>query len=186
MQPASRPHEQERTRSMIDVQTVQGDIAQQTTDCLVVNLFEGVTAPGGATGAVDSALGGAISDLIRTGDFTGAAGTTALLYTGGRLPAARVLIVGLGAANGFDSQGVRRGRGGRRQGDRRPERRQVIQQHRARRRSRRPGPSRGSPSNRGRDAAGPVSAAAISPRGERGGCPQLHSGGVRRPRRSPQ
>ena len=68
-------------------QVDQGNIAEQAVDCIVVNLFEGVTVPGGATGAVDRALDGAISQLIAGGDFDGKAETAALLYTNGRLPA---------------------------------------------------------------------------------------------------
>ena len=86
----------------------QGNIAEQSVDCLVVNLFEGVTTPGGATGAVDRALDGAISQLIAGGDFDGKAETTALLYTNGKLPAPRVLVVGLGDAAQFDLHGVRK------------------------------------------------------------------------------
>lgn len=93
---------------MLQVDVTQGNVAQQQTDCMVVNLFEGVTTPGGATGAVDKALDGAISNLIASGDFTGKAGTTALLYTNGQLPAARVLVVGLGKAEKFDRKGVRK------------------------------------------------------------------------------
>ncbi len=91
---------------MQQVTVTQGNIAQQPTDCVVVNLFEGVTTPGGATGAIDQALDGAISNLIASGDFTGKMGTTALLYTNGKLPAARVLVVGLGKAEKFDLRGV--------------------------------------------------------------------------------
>ena len=72
-----------------------------------MNLFQGVTQPGGATGAVDRALGGAISDLIAAGDFTGATGETAVLYTRGAIPAARVLIVGLGEAASFGATAAR-------------------------------------------------------------------------------
>lgn len=93
---------------MLQVDVIQGNIAQQQTDCVVVNLFEGVTTPGGATGAVDKALAGAISSLIASGDFTGKAGTTALLYSNGQLPAARVLVVGLGKAEKFDIKSVRK------------------------------------------------------------------------------
>ena len=92
----------------MQLNVTQGDIAQQATDCVVVNLFEGVTEPGGATGAVDRALDGAIRHLIASGDFTGKAGATALLYTNGKIPAARVLVVGLGKAEKFDSKGVRK------------------------------------------------------------------------------
>jgi leucyl aminopeptidase len=92
----------------MQISLIQGNIAEQKTDCLVVNLFEGVTAPSGATGAVDEALGGAISRLIAGGDFTGKSGTTSLLYTGGTLPAPRVLLVGLGDAAKFDLHAARK------------------------------------------------------------------------------
>ncbi|MEX1018538.1 MAG: M17 family peptidase N-terminal domain-containing protein, partial [Litorilinea sp.] len=96
---------------MMELHVVQGDIAQQQVDCIVVNLFAGVTEPGGATGAVDSALNGAIRGLIAGGDFGGAAGSTALLYTHGQLPAPRVLVVGLGAAEKFDLHAARKAAG---------------------------------------------------------------------------
>lgn len=86
----------------------QGNIATTAADCIVVNLFEGVASPGGATGAVDAALGGAIRNLIAAGDFDGKAGATALLYTDGKLPAPRVLVVGLGKAEKFDTHGARK------------------------------------------------------------------------------
>lgn len=92
----------------MELQVVQGDIAQQQTDCLVVNLFEGVTEPEGATGAMDRALDGAIRTLISSGDFTGEAGSSALLYTNGKLPAPRVLVVGLGKRERFDLHSARR------------------------------------------------------------------------------
>ena len=39
------------------VTTMRGDIARIQSDAAIVNLFEGVDRPGGATGAVDRALG---------------------------------------------------------------------------------------------------------------------------------
>ncbi|MCX6044798.1 MAG: leucyl aminopeptidase [Chloroflexi bacterium] len=86
----------------------QGNIAEQVTDCIVVNLFEGVTEPGGATGALNQVLDGAIQNLIASGDFTGKVGSTAVLYTNGKIPAARVLVVGLGKADKFDFQKARK------------------------------------------------------------------------------
>jgi leucyl aminopeptidase len=52
----------------------QGGIEEQTADTLIINLFDDVQTPSGATGAVDQALGGAISELIASGDLTGKAG----------------------------------------------------------------------------------------------------------------
>ena len=86
----------EEHRTIMQVNHTQGNIVEQAVDCIVVNLFEGVTAPGGATGAVDRALNGAITNLIASGDFSGKLGSTALIYTLGKLPASRVLIAGLG------------------------------------------------------------------------------------------
>lgn len=89
------------------IELQQGDITQVTADLVVVNLFQGVTAPGGATGAVDRALGGALSDVIARGDFTGKSGETLVLYTRGAIPAPRVLVVGLGESAKFDLTAAR-------------------------------------------------------------------------------
>lgn len=86
----------------------QGSIQEQAVDTIVVNLFEGVTAPGGATGAVDKVLNGAISELIANGDISGKAGEVGVLYPRGLIPAKRVLVVGLGKSADFDLEGVRK------------------------------------------------------------------------------
>lgn len=91
----------------MDIQLQQTNITEVAADLIVVNLFQGVTAPGGATGAVDRALGGAISDVIARGDFTGKSGETLVLYTRGAIPAPRVLVVGLGESAKFDLAAVR-------------------------------------------------------------------------------
>lgn len=82
------------------VNVIHGNIGEQKTDAIILNLFAGVTEPGGATGAIDKALGGLIRDLIAGGDFTGKAKTTAVLYPRGALPASRVILVGLGKQEG--------------------------------------------------------------------------------------
>jgi leucyl aminopeptidase len=87
---------------------VQGSIQAIEVDTLIVNLFEGVTSPAGATGAVDQALNGAIGEVIASGDFSGKAGEIAALYPRGAIPAKRVLVVGLGKSSDFDLDGVRK------------------------------------------------------------------------------
>ena len=74
------------------VNVVAGDVTNFTTPALVVNLFEGVTHPGGATGAVDRALDGAITALIADGEIKGKSGELTLVHTLGRLPASRVVV----------------------------------------------------------------------------------------------
>jgi leucyl aminopeptidase len=92
---------------LVDIVVKQGNIAQEAAELIVVNLFQGVTLPGGATGAVDGALGGMIREVLSTGDFTGKSGETILLYTRGVIPAPRVLIVGLGDSGKLDLRAVR-------------------------------------------------------------------------------
>ncbi|MCS7206427.1 MAG: leucyl aminopeptidase [Dehalococcoidia bacterium] len=91
----------------MDIRVVRGDITQQATDAIVVNLFEGVTQPSGATGAVDKALGGLISTLISEGECKGKKGQMTLVHTFGRIPAKRVLVVGLGKQQEFTLDTVR-------------------------------------------------------------------------------
>lgn len=91
----------------MDVRVAQGDITQWEADVVVVNLFEGVTAPGGATGAMDTALGGMISSLIAQGDIKGTSGELTLIHTFGKVPATRVAVAGLGKSKDFDLDAVR-------------------------------------------------------------------------------
>ena len=92
---------------MLKLSAVKGGIQEFSSDLIVVNLFEGVKKPAGATEAVDQALGGMITRVLDTGDFTGKRNSTLLLYTVGRIPAPRVLIVGLGKKEEFDLQAIR-------------------------------------------------------------------------------
>ena len=87
----------------MNISTNQGNIAEGEDSAIVVNLFEGATQPGGATGAVDDALEGAISDLVREGDISGKRGENTLIYSLGRLPAKRVVVAGLGQESDFDA-----------------------------------------------------------------------------------
>ncbi len=91
----------------MEIRVDQGDVTTVSADALIVNLFEGVTAPGGATGAVDNALGGAISRLTSLGDLRGKSGEVATLYTDGKIAAPRAYIAGLGKDSDFDYDAIR-------------------------------------------------------------------------------
>lgn len=88
-----------------------GSIQEAAADAVVVSLFEGVAEPGGATGAVDAAMDGAIRACIGTGDATGELGRVTVLYPRGAVKAERVVIVGLGARASFDAEAARRASG---------------------------------------------------------------------------
>ncbi len=90
----------------MEIKVVVGDIAEVAADAIVVNLYQGVTSPGGATGAVDMALDGAISDLIADGEITGKKGNTTI-HTLGKMPAKRVIVAGLGKQDSFNENTIR-------------------------------------------------------------------------------
>ena len=91
----------------MDFRAVAGNITEVPVGALVVNLFEGVETPGGGTGAVDRALDGAISALIADGEIKGKKGELTLIHTLGKLPPARVVVVGLGKQADFNAEVVR-------------------------------------------------------------------------------
>ena len=92
----------------MDIKVVSGDITDQKVGAVVVNLFRGVTSPGGATGAVDRALDGAISTLIQEREIRGKEGEMTLVHTLGKMVPSRVLVAGLGKAEEFEEETVRR------------------------------------------------------------------------------
>ena len=93
--------------SKMDIKAVSGDITQADAGAIVVNLFEGVQTPGGATGAVDMAMDGAISKLIADGEIKGKKGEITVIHTLGKIPPARVVVAGLGKADRFNAEVVR-------------------------------------------------------------------------------
>jgi len=92
----------------MDVRVAAADITKFETQCVVVNLFEGVGSPGGGTGAVDRGVSGLITELIASGDIRGKWGEMTLLHAPGRgLAAPRLLIAGLGKSSEFTIDRVR-------------------------------------------------------------------------------
>ena len=84
------------------------DATKVRADALIVNIFQGVKKPGGVTGAVDSALDGAISKLVSDGEIKGTLGQVTTIHVFGQMPASRVVVVGLGRKRDFDAEAARR------------------------------------------------------------------------------
>jgi leucyl aminopeptidase len=85
----------------MEVKVAIADITEIEADAIIVNLFEGVETPGGATGAVDTALGGAITELIKRGEIKGKLNEISIIHSLGKLPARIVVVVGLGKQGDF-------------------------------------------------------------------------------------
>lgn len=89
------------------IKATRGNITEIPVGGIIVNLFEGVKSPGGATGAVDKALDGAISAMIARGRITGKLNEVTLIPTLGRITPEMVAVVGLGKQNEFNTDRIR-------------------------------------------------------------------------------
>lgn len=91
----------------MEIQAAVGRPETQAADAVIVSAFEG-EALAGAAAALDTALGGALGELVSGGDFSGKASQVAVLYPRGVIPAKRVMLVGLGKAAEFTADVARR------------------------------------------------------------------------------
>lgn len=91
----------------MNIKIENGSIISADADLIVVNLFEDVTEPKGATGIVDDALKGVISEfVIKKENFKGKFANMYVLSTP-TYSFSKVLIVGLGKFDKFDINKIR-------------------------------------------------------------------------------
>ncbi len=91
----------------MEIKVVIGNIARTEAGAIVVNFFEGTEHPEDDTAVIDEALEGAISRLISQGEIKGKLNEITVIHSLGRLPAARVAVVGLGKKEGLTQDKVR-------------------------------------------------------------------------------
>ena len=84
-----------------------GDITKIEAGAIVVSFFEGMERVEGVTATIDKALDGAISQLISQGEIKGKLNEITVVHSLGRLPAARVVVVGLGKKEELSQDKVR-------------------------------------------------------------------------------
>ncbi|HAP66343.1 MAG TPA: leucyl aminopeptidase [Nitrospinae bacterium] len=85
-------------------------IERHKTGCLVVGAFEG-KKPEGLAKVIDKRLNGLIAKLFKDKDFEGKPNQIRLIYTQGKLPAERVLLVGFGKEKDFKIEKLRQASG---------------------------------------------------------------------------
>jgi leucyl aminopeptidase len=95
-----------KTIQKIRIQAVKADITKIKTDLLAVGVPEQKTLSGMAL-KLDRKLNGALSGLMKLGDFEGKEKTSAMLYTAGKMNVARVLLIGLGKEEKIDVHTLR-------------------------------------------------------------------------------
>ncbi|MGH2345794.1 MAG: leucyl aminopeptidase [Chloroflexota bacterium] len=87
-----------------------GSLTEVQADALVVGLFEAERVPS-SLAAVDGALDGVITAMRERKELKGKAGEIAGIHTLGRLPAARLFVIGLGKRDQFTAEAARRAAG---------------------------------------------------------------------------
>jgi len=80
----------------VEIKVVVGNIAQIKAGAIIVNFFEGMERLDGDTASIDRTLGGAISQLMAQGEIKGKLNEITIIHSLGKLPAARVVVTGLG------------------------------------------------------------------------------------------
>jgi leucyl aminopeptidase len=91
----------------MEIKAATGDITGRKVDTIIVYHYEGIKQPEGAAAAVDEALDGAITQLIKQGAIKGKLNEVTMIHSLGRLPAGRVVVAGLGRKNKLDTNKIR-------------------------------------------------------------------------------
>ena len=91
----------------MEIKVIAGDITEIEADAIIVNFFEGTERPDGDLAGVDKALDGAISQLIGQGEIKGKLNEITIIHSLGKLPAARVVVIGLGKKEELSQDRVR-------------------------------------------------------------------------------
>jgi leucyl aminopeptidase len=86
--------------------SVSNDLALYKGDAIVVGVFSDSELSPSAR-SLDAALGGMLAEVCDTGDMSGKKGAQAVVYTHGKIPAPRVLLVGLGRPKNVDAERLR-------------------------------------------------------------------------------
>ena len=85
----------------MNIEVIHGSVTEVLCDTLIINLFEDVIVPGGATGEVNKALNAHLSEIIRDMPGCGKYGETNIIHTFGAIGAKRVILLGLGKRSEF-------------------------------------------------------------------------------------
>ncbi|OGI01867.1 MAG: hypothetical protein A2104_05150, partial [Candidatus Melainabacteria bacterium GWF2_32_7] len=92
----------------MEIKVKQASLTDISCDVLVVNLFENTKIPGGATGAINEALDNMISSyVIEKEGFKGKLNEIYIIPTYGKIPADKVLLIGLGKSEDFSLNKIR-------------------------------------------------------------------------------
>lgn len=96
---------------IMQVDVKQGRVDTETTDALVLTHCEGEALSKQDAGVLDKALGGALHELLRSKEFEGKTNEALLFHTQGKVPAKRLILVGLGKKKDLGLDQIRQAMG---------------------------------------------------------------------------
>jgi len=91
----------------VEIKVIVGDITKVEAGAIIANFFEGMERLDGDIATIDKALAGAISQLISQGEIKGKLNEITIIHSLGKLPAARVVVAGLGKKQELSQDKVR-------------------------------------------------------------------------------
>jgi len=84
-----------------------GNIVAEKTEVIIFPFFEDHHEFTSEMGAIDKATSGLIRHVLNSGDFKGEFNTLSMVYTQGKIPTPRILLVGLGKKDRFNLEIMR-------------------------------------------------------------------------------
>jgi leucyl aminopeptidase len=91
----------------MEIKVIAGNIAKIEANAIIVNAFEGMERLDGDIAVIDKALDGDISQLVSQGEIKGKLSEITIIHSLGKLPAARVVVAGLGKQQALSQDKVR-------------------------------------------------------------------------------
>jgi len=91
----------------MEIKVIAGNMANIKASAIIVNFVEGIERLDGDIATIDKALDGAISQLISQGEIKGKLNEITIIHSLGKLPAARVVVAGLGKQPALSQDKVR-------------------------------------------------------------------------------
>src|SRR5215475_11072179 len=95
-------------RRNMEVKADSREFHEIECDALVVAVFEGEKPEGGVLAEIDRRSKGVVSSLVETGELTGKSGESAYVHNPGDMKARRLLLLGVGKKEEFNTDGVRK------------------------------------------------------------------------------
>ncbi len=92
----------------MEIKVKDAEITRFRADALILPVYESEKRLRGELAAVDKKLGGAVSELLKNGEIKGKAGEMTVLFSLKKLPATRLVVLGLGKARTLDAEVLRR------------------------------------------------------------------------------